>query len=139
MDKIIEQKKGLKKKHIPFIIGGALLVLLFGGILVTRQMGEIHEPIASKLQLAAQCALENNWVRAESFFQEAEADWKQREHFRSCFADHTPVEEIDGDFELLLVFCGTRDRTAFAGGCRELARKVAAVGEAHQLVWWNLL
>lgn len=121
-------------------MGFALLtVMLLGGILVTRQMVKIHEPIEAQLQQAAQCALEGNWERADSFFRDAEDSWEEWEHFRSCFADHNPVEEIDGQFELLKVFGGSRDRVAFAGGCRELARKVAAVGEAHQLVWWNLL
>ena len=121
-------------------IGFALLtVMLLCGILVTRQMQKIHGPIEVQLQQAAQCALEDNWERAEGFFREAEDSWVKWEHFRSCFADHNPVEEIDGDFEMLKVFCGCRDRVAFAGGCRELARKVAAVGEAHELVWWNLL
>ena len=120
-------------------IGFALLtVMLLGGILVTRQMQKIHEPIEVQLQQAAQCALEDNWERAEGFFREAEDSWVKWEHFRSCFADHNPVEEIDGNFEMLEVFCSTRERIAFAGGCRELARKVAAVGESHELVWWNL-
>ncbi len=121
-------------------IGFALLaVLLLGGILATRKMVAIHEPIGVKLQQAAQYALEDHWERADSLFREAETSWKTWEHFRSCFADHNPVEEIDGEFEMLGVFCSIRDGAAFAGGCRELARKVAAVGEAHQLVWWNLL
>ena len=33
MDKIIEQKKGLKKKHLPFVIAGILVLLLFGWML----------------------------------------------------------------------------------------------------------
>lgn len=126
----------MKRSWIGFAL---LMVLLLGGILVTRQMQKIHEPIEVQLQQAAQCALEENWERAEGFFREAEDSWEEWEHFRSCFADHDPVEEIDGDFEMLKVFCGGRDRIAFAGGCRELARKVAAVGEAHEFVWWNLL
>ena len=115
------------------------MAMLFGGILTTRKMGKIHEPIEKQLQQAAGYALDGNWKQAESFFREAKDNWKQQEHFRSCFADHNPVEEIDGNFELLAVFCGAREGIAFAGGCRELARKVAAVGDAHELVWWNLL
>jgi len=126
----------MKRSWIGFAL---LLVLLLGGILATRQMERIHEPIGIKLQQAAQCALEDNWERADAFFQEAEQAWEKWEHFRSCFADHNPVEEIDGEFELLSVFCGARDSAAFAGGCRALARKVSAVGEAHSLLWWNLL
>ena len=102
-------------------------------------MTAIHEPIEVELLQAAQCAMGGNWEKAGSFFREAEESWKQWEHVRSCFADHTPVEEINGDFELLKVFCAAREGASFAGGCLQLARQVAAVGEAHELVWWNLL
>ena len=33
MDKIIEQKKGLKKKHIPYIAGGAFALLFIGWLI----------------------------------------------------------------------------------------------------------
>ena len=58
-----------------------------------------------------------------------------------CRADEITslVKEIDGDFELLKVFCAAQEGSSFAGGCLQLARQVAAVGEAHALVWWNLL
>ena len=116
-----------------------LVVLLLGSVLVTRQMDRIHRPIEGQLQQAAGKALEGNWEEARDLFLDAEKSWKTWEHFRSCFADHNPVEEIDGDFQMLQVMGLGGDRLAFAGGCRELARKVAAVGEAHELVWWNLL
>ena len=126
----------MKRSWIGFIL---LMAMLLGGILVTQKMGCIHDPIEKQLQQAAQYALDSDWEQAEAVFRKAEKDWDRQEHFRSCFADHNPVEEIDGNFERLSVFCRTRNRIAFAGGCRELARKVAAVGEAHELVWWNLL
>lgn len=126
----------MKRSWIGFAL---LLVLLAGGILVTRQMVKIHDPIEKQLQQAAGCALEADWEGADALFRQAEEGWKAWEHFRSCFADHNPVEEIDGDFERMQVFCDTRDSIGFAGGCRSLARKVAAVGEAHEFVWWNLL
>ena len=126
----------MKRSWIGFVL---LLGMLLGGILVTRKMVSIHDPIEIQLQQAAQYALDSQWESAERLFREAEENWAREEHFRSCFADHNPVEEIDSNFEMLAVFCSTREKIAFAGGCRELARKVAAVGEAHELVWWNLL
>lgn len=126
----------MKRSWIGFIL---LLALLLGCILVTMAMGRIHDPIEAKLLQASQCALEGNWEKANVFFREARENWEEKEHFRTCFADHTPVEEIDADFEMLTVLCGTQEVTSFAGGCRSLARQVAAVGEAHELVWWNLL
>ena len=48
------------------------------------------------------------------------------------------MEEIDADFQILKLCCAARETVTFAGGCRSLACQVAAVGEAHELVWWNL-
>lgn len=126
----------MKRSWFGFVL---LVVLLLGCILVTVSMGRIHEPIEARLLQAAQCAVEGNWEKAGDCFREAQEQWKKKEHFRSCFADHTPVEEIDADFEMLMVCCSAREWVSFAGGCRSLARQVAAVGEAHALVLWNLL
>lgn len=126
----------MKRSWFGFIL---LLLLLLGSVLSTRVMTSVHASIETELLQAARCAMAGNWEQAGDFFLEAEDGWKQWQHIRSCFADHTPVEEIDGDFELLKVFCAAREDPAFAGGCLQLARQVAAVGEAHELVWWNLL
>ena len=125
----------MKRSWIGFIL---LIVLLIGCLLVTKQMVDIHEPIESKLLQSAQLALSGDWHQAKDLFQQAEADWKEKARFRGCFADHNPVEEIDAAFAMLQVACAARDTITFAGSCRSLARQVAAVGEAHELVWWNL-
>ena len=126
----------MKRSWLGFIL---LMALLLGCVLVTVAMKRIHDPIEAELLQAAQCAMEGNWTKARDLFGEAQVNWEETEHFRTCFADHTPVEEIDADFEMLMVLCAARDAAAFAGGCRSLARRVAAVGESHELVWWNLL
>lgn len=121
-------------------IGFSLLLLLLAlCIWVTVKMTRIHEPIESDLLLAADLAIEENWTQAGHFFREAENQWTNQEHFRACFADHNPVEEIDAAFAMLEIYCAAQEKLAFAGGCRDLARKVAAVGEAHAFVWWNFL
>ena len=125
----------MKRSWIGFLL---LIALLLGSLLVTKRMIDIHEPIESKLLQSAQTAMDGNWQQAEDLFYHAEADWKKKAHFRGCFADHNPVEEVDAAFAMLQVTCAARDPVAFAGGCRSLARQVAAVGEAHELVWWNL-
>lgn len=117
---------------------GLLLILLLGGIWVTKVMEHIHETVEGNLQQAAFHALKNEWDQAESAFRQAQSDWDKWEHFRACFADHNPVEEIDSSFDLLETYCITRENAAFAAECRRLARQTAAVGEAHGLVWWNI-
>lgn len=125
----------MKRSWIGFFL---LMVLLTGAAVSAFAMVCIHEPIEEDLKQASRCALLGDWDNADRYFQKAQGQWKRWEHLRTCFADHNPVEQIDGDFEALEVYCRTREDVAFAADCRELARKVAAVGEAHQLVWWNV-
>ena len=80
----------MKRSWLGFLL---LLVLLAAGLLTTRNMTEIHEPIEAQLLQAAYWSALEDWETAESFFQKAEQNWKQSEHFRACFADHDPVEE----------------------------------------------
>ena len=123
------------RSWIGFIL---LVVLLLGCLLVTKTMVDIHDPLESRLIQAGQAAMEGSWAHAQELFRQAEEDWEEHAHFRGCFADHTPVEEIDASFAMLRTYCAARDAVTFAGGCRSLARQVAAVGEAHELVFWNL-
>ena len=116
-----------------------LLVLLLAGLFSAWQMTGIHEPIEAQLLQAAYWASVEEWKTAGKFFEKARESWKNSEHFRSCFADHNPVEDIDAAFAMLEVYCTAREEITFQAACRDLARKVAAVGEAHKLVWWNLL
>lgn len=118
---------------------GILLILLVLGLLSTYAMDRIHEPIEKDLKQAAECAILGDWVNADMFFRQAKGNWEKWEHFRACLADHTPTEEIDAEFAMLEVYCYAQEDAAFAAGCCELARKAAAVGEAHGLVWWNML
>ncbi len=116
---------------------GLLLVLLAGGIGSTWGMTQIHNQVEEDLKQAADRTLAGDWDGAGEAFLRAWGSWKEMEHFRACFADHTPVEEIDGKFELIRVYWQYKEDAAFAAECQELARKAAAVGEAHEFVWWN--
>lgn len=118
---------------------GLLLVLLAASLLVTWAMDRIHTPIAEMLRQAAESTALADWDSADQYFQAAKGDWEHQEHFRACLADHSPVEEIDALFAQLSVYRSAREEVAFAAGCMELSEKVAAVGEAHGLVWWNIL
>lgn len=125
----------MKRSWIGF---GLLLVLLAMALLVTWAMSRIHEPIAEDLRQAAECAQLGDWENGDHFFRKAMEDWKQWEHFRACFADHAPMEDIDAGFASTQVYCQEQEMEAFAAACCALARQVEAVGEAHELVWWNL-
>ena len=121
-------------------IGAALLVaLLLGGIITTRMMVRIHEPIASGLEQAGELALTGDWEQAEEVAGMALQQWEKWKRFRACLADHNPVEEIDRDIAALKVYGVSREQAAFAAACGALAKKVEAVGDAHSVNWRNLL
>ena len=117
---------------------GLLLVLLILSIGATWAMVAIHDPIEADLQQAARYVTQGDWENADLLFRQAKENWERRAHFRACFADHTPMEEIDGAFAMLETYRQTREDAAFAAGCRELSVKAAAIGEAHEPTWWNL-
>lgn len=120
---------------------GAALLLFFllSGLLITRAMGDIHDPISQDLITAGEYALTENWEMAEAFFQKARQSWEKNRLFRSCFADHNPVEEIESSLAQLEVYARMKEETAFAASCGEISRKIQAIGEAHGLVWENIL
>ena len=116
---------------------GLLLAMLLTGILTTRCMIRFHAPIARDLDAAAEAALTGNWTRACDLSRRAQKSWEETERFRMCFADHDPVEEIDGCFARLEIYSRREETIAFAAVSVETARKVEAVGEAHKMIWDN--
>ena len=118
---------------------GLLAVLLVASLSVTWGMGKIHRPIAADLNQAAECAKLGDWVNAESFSRRAEAAWEKWEHFRACFADHTPTEEVGAELAAMAQSRQERETGEFAASCSRAAKMVQAVGDAHGLYWWNLL
>lgn len=117
---------------------GLLVVLLAVSLAVTWAMGSIHEPISENLQQAAEQTLLGDLTQGRALAVKARAGWEKWEHFRACFADHTPVEEIGAGFAELETYGAAGEDAAFAAKSAELAQQVKAVGEAHGLVWWNL-
>ena len=121
-------------------IGFALLVVLLGiGLLVTRHMEERHADISLRLEKAAVCAVEEDWERARLLLGEPGEQWYGGRRFAACFADHAPMEDINGLFSQLEICAYLEEPLSFASICRDLAKKVEAVGEAHVPSWWNLL
>ena len=121
-------------------IGAAILILLLtGGLLVTRHMGCTHREISRELERAALFAQAGNWEEAGDETEDAYEDWQAHWRFSAAFADHAPMEEIDALFAQLEAYRTARDGVSFAAVCRQLAKQVNALGDAHGLTWWNLL
>ena len=85
----------MKRSWIGFVL---LLVLLAGGIAATWGMAKCHEPIARDLENAAKTALQGDMAQGEVLMLQAREAWGRSRHLGACFADHTPMEEIDALF-----------------------------------------
>lgn len=112
---------------------GLLLVLLAVSLLVTWGMTAIHTPVEGQLHRAEAAAVEDKWEQARAAASQAEAGWNRWRCFRGCFADHTPVEEIDARFARLRS-CTEEEFPALAA---ETAKMVSTIADAHALNLWN--
>lgn len=116
-----------------------LIVLLIIGMLSSWGMVKYSEPIGKAASQAAEAALREDWVKAEALTQSARARWDKYWGFCAAFADHEPMENINGLFAQLEVYAQSRDAQNFAAVCALLGEDARAIGEAHSLKWWNLL
>ena len=116
-----------------------LAVLLSGCIFVHTTLHKIYAPMVQQLEEAAEAALQQDWPTALDALQHAAVRWKKFHHLTAAFADHTPMDEIDSLFRELQVYAVTRENPHFSAACAQLRFLAAAVVEAHQFSWWNLL
>lgn len=126
----------MKRFWIGFLI---LSILLCGGSAVTICMVKTHQPIADDLQQSAQAALDGNWEQAARLAGQAQTRWEKYHTFTAAFADHSPMDELDGLFAELEIFYVQREQTHFAAVCAHLAQLAQAMADSHAPSWWNLL
>ena len=118
---------------------GLLLLLAALGFLTAWGMLWIHEPVSDTLSNAGQAALEEDWERALDLSAQAYQRWKHYRKLTAAVADHEPMEGIDSLFCELEVYGKEQEAEHFAACCANLCVLNRAVGEAHEVNWWNLL
>lgn len=118
---------------------GLLVALLLLSLAVTGFMTRIHEEMALELRQSAECALLGDWDNVALFRKRAGRSWEKWAHLRASFADHGETEEVDAALAALEIWQQARDATAYRAACASLVTRIEAIGEAHRLVWWNVL
>lgn len=116
-----------------------LLVLLAGGMFTQWTMDKVEAPITQELTSAAQAGSRELWDTALVHQEAAMKAWRKSWYLTAALADHMPMEDIDSLFARLPVYAAQQDTTEYAAACRELARRIEAVADAHKLTWWNLM
>ena len=122
------------------IIGCVILALLMAaGLGVQWAVAALQAPITGELTQAAQAAAWDDWDTALLHQETAQRGWGRVWRLTAAFADHQPMEDVDSLFARLPVYAAEEETGEFSACCRELARRVRAMYEAHSLTWWNLM
>lgn len=122
------------------IIGTAvLLALLCLGLTVSISMVRIHTPIAADLRSASDAALDGSWTDAQALADRAHTRWQSYRELTAAFADHSPMDELDGLFAQLDTYEVSENKIAFSATCAQLAQLAEAMADSHRLRWWTLL
>jgi len=123
-----------------FWVGLVILAIFLAlGLYTATGMGQVHSPIAEKLQQASALASQGQMYQGMQLADSARSDWQQRWRITASVADHAPMEQIDGLFAQLEGFAAAGDTGSFAAVAGRLSQLVEAIGDAQALTWWNLL
>ncbi len=120
--------------------GAAILaVFLVFGFVVSGTMDNAHEPACDMLTQAADMTLAGNFDGAIPLAMEAKNRWEKAWNGTAVVADHSPMDDVDALFAEMEIYAKTGEEPHFAACCRELAKRVEAVADAHKFSWWNVL
>ena len=135
---VVNNDRGFLLRCFLVLIFMALVGLAFS---ITAQFfaARASTGFAADLRQAAECVELGDWHNAETFSRRAEESWEKWTHFRACFADHTPTEAVGEELAAMAANRQEREAAEFAASCARAAEMVQAVGDAHALLWWNLL
>lgn len=123
----------------PYLGIGILLTLLALSTGIWWGMEHVHNSIGDLLAQAQAAAEADDWQRAEELSQKAQVEWKRHHHFTAAFADHTPMDELDGLFAELNVFLENRESPHFEATCARLILLTQSMADSHGIQWWNVL
>lgn len=118
---------------------GILALVLAVGIAAMLFMGHIHGNICDDLEKAIDLAAESRLEDAGAYIRAAQKRWEDQRHLVASLAEHTDMDEVDGLFRQLESYQQLQDARACAAICAELAFRVEALGESHDINWWNIL
>lgn len=122
------------------LLGLAILAaLLLAGLLSSWHLNRQHRAMANAMEDSTWLALSGQWENAKESASAARQNWEKGWRFRAAFADHGPMEEIDGLFRELTVYSAAGERTEFSRTCTLLAEKLEAMASSARLSWWNVL
>ena len=121
-------------------LGAGILALFLILSLVTGElMDNAHAPTGELLDSAAEKALDGEFDTAVALGLAAKERWDRQWNGTATIADHSPMDDMDALFGEMEIYARTGEEPHFAACCRELARRVNAMADAHRFSWRNVL
>ena len=118
---------------------GILAIFLLLGLVTGSLMENAHTSTAELLDSAAEKTLAGEFDTAVALSFSAKMRWEQQWNGTATVADHSPMDDVDALFSEMEVYARAGEEPHFAACCRELARRIHAVADAHQFNWRNVL
>lgn len=118
---------------------GLLLLSLFLGLWIEKDMTVVHDRVCQTLAQAADRALSGDMDTAAALARQAQDMWVNRRNITAMLADHMPMDEIDSLFAQLEQYARWGEDSEFTALCSQLSMRVQSMGEAHRLTWYNFL
>ena len=120
-------------------LGAGLLALFLAlGIVTMTLMDNAHLPTGDLLEQAAELALQGELERGAELGMRAKYRWEKQWQATATVADHSPMDDVDALFAEMKIYAAAGEAPHFAACCKELAKRVQAVAEAHRFSWWNI-
>lgn len=118
---------------------GLLIVFLILGFVVSGAVNSAHLPTEDLLEQAAEKTLNGEFAQAVALGMEAKDRWQRQWDATATVADHAPMEDVDALFGEMEIYARAGEEPHFAACCKELAKRLRAVAEAHKFSWQNVL
>ena len=117
---------------------GILVLFLILSFLTGGLMDNAHTPTGELLDSAAEKTLAGEFETAVALGLAAKARWDRQWNGTATVADHSPMDDVDALFSEMEIYARTGEEPHFAACCRELARRIHAVADAHRFTWRNV-
>ena len=118
---------------------GILLVFLALGVVTCVAMDKAHLPTGELLEQAVEKAVNDDFSGAVELGMQAKARWEKAWNATATMADQSPMDDVDELFAEMEIYACTEEKPHFAACCKELARRIEAIADAHRFRWWSVL
>lgn len=118
---------------------GILVVFLVLGVVTGVAMDDAHLPTGALLEQAVEKAFSGDFAGAVDLGLQAKTRWENTWNATATMADQSPMDDVDDLFAEMEIYARTGEEPHFAACCKELARRIEAIADAHRFRWWSVL